>query len=127
MSYGFDFMFSFVPFIVTIGFLIILGLIIARLIQSGRTWSKNNNSPVLTVNAKVVAKRMSVNHHHHSGTNNMAGHSSSSTDYFVTFQVDSGDRMELRVPNSEYGMLVEGDTGSLTFQGTRYKGFVRTR
>ena len=127
MSYGFDFMFSVVPFIVTIGFLIILVLIIARLIQSGRTWSKNNNSPVLTVNAKVMAKRTSVSHHHHSGTNNMAGHSSSSTDYFVTFQVDSGDRMELRVPNSEYGMLVEGDTGSLTFQGTRYKGFVRTR
>jgi hypothetical protein len=52
-------------------------------------------------------------------------HTSSSTTYFTTFEVESGDRMELRVPEKEYGMLVEGDTGRLTFQGTRYKGFER--
>lgn len=35
------------------------------------------------------------------------------------------DRMELRVSGSEYGMLVEGDYGILSFQGTRYLGFDR--
>lgn len=50
---------------------------------------------------------------------------SSSTTYYVTFQVESGDRMELHVSGIEYGMLVEGDYGKLTFQGTRYLEFVR--
>lgn len=44
---------------------------------------------------------------------------------YVTFQVESGDRMELNVSGTEYGMLIEGDYGELTFQGTRYLGFVR--
>lgn len=52
-------------------------------------------------------------------------HTTQSTSYYATFQVESGDRMELHVSGAEYGMLAEGDTGKLTFQGTRYLGFVR--
>jgi hypothetical protein len=52
-------------------------------------------------------------------------HSSTSTSYYVTFEVESGDRMELHVEGHEYGLLVEGDKGDLSFQGTRYLGFVR--
>ena len=48
------------------------------------------------------------------------------TYYYVTFEVDSGDRMELGVEDAEYGLLVEGDRGRLTFQGTRFLGFERT-
>lgn len=40
--------------------------------------------------------------------------------YYATFQVESGDRMELSVSGTEYGLLAEGDMGKLTFQGTRY-------
>lgn len=77
---------------------------------------KNNNSPRLTVEAKVMSKRTAITHHHDS---------MSSTRYYVTFQVDSGDRMELPMTGSEYGMLAEGDVGKLTFQGTRYLSFER--
>ncbi len=45
------------------------------------------------------------------------------TKYFVTFEVESGDRMELQVEDFKYGMLVENDIGKLTFQGTRYVDF----
>ena len=48
------------------------------------------------------------------------------TSYYVTFQFDSGDRLEFSVEGTEYGMLAEGDRGKLTFQGTRYLGFERT-
>lgn len=82
-------------------------------------------SPRLTVDATIVAKRMDVTHHHHANPGNAAHHSSSSTCYYVTFQVESGDRMELQVKGNEYGMLVEGDYGKLSFQGTRYLGFER--
>lgn len=45
--------------------------------------------------------------------------------YYVTFQVESGDRMEMSVSGSEYGTLAEGDKGKLTFQGTRFLTFNR--
>ena len=49
--------------------------------------------------------------------------SHSSTWYYATFQVESGDRMELSIPDRDYGYLVEGDRGSLAFQGTRFLSF----
>ena len=33
--------------------------------------------------------------------------------------------MELHVAGHEFGMLIEGDRGMLTFQGTRYLSFER--
>ena len=84
-------------------------------------WNKNNHSPRLTVDAKVVAKRTNVSRHN---SRNHMTHTS--TTYFVTFQVESGDRMELLVPGQEYGLIVEGDSGKVTFQGTRFLSFQRT-
>ena len=128
MSTGFFNFFSIIPAIVSIGFIVILGFIIVVAVRGIGQWSKNNNSPVLTVEARVAAKRLAVSHStHHHGTDTSMHHTTSSTTYYVTFEVQSGDRMELRVPDGEYGMLIEGDKGSLTFQGTRYKGFERTR
>lgn len=83
-------------------------------------WHKNNNSPRLTVEATVVTKRT---HRSHSSNKNMH---TSSTWYYATFQIESGDRMELNVGGMEYGMLAEGDVGRLTFQGTRYISFERS-
>jgi len=40
--------------------------------------------------------------------------------------VESGDRFELQLQGQEYGLLVEGDRGKLTFQGTRFLEFQRT-
>ena len=54
-------------------------------------------------------------------------HHTTSTTYYATFQVQSGDRMELPVPATEYGLLIEGDEGDLTFQGTRFLSFDRRR
>ena len=91
------------------------------------TWHKNNQSPVLTVNAKVITKRTNVSTHHQHHGNNQGMHTSSSTSYYVTFEVKSGDRIELRVSGQEFGLLVEGDYGELTFQGSRYKSFERVK
>ena len=102
----------------------IFGMAIFTFIRGIGEWNKNNHSPRLTVDATVVTKRSQVSHHHHNASNN-AMHTTHSTTYYVTFQVESGDRMELMVNGSEFGMLVEGDYGKLTFQGTRYIGFER--
>ena len=119
-------MFSIFPVIFGIIFVLVIGLFIVRAVQGAAEWNKNNNSPILTVDSKVVSKRTSVSHHHHNSGNGM-DHTSTSTTYYVTFEFESGDRLELRVPHSEYGYLVEDDIGRLTFQGTRYKGFERYR
>ena len=39
-------MFTIVPVIVAIGFVIILGLIIYRAVQGAQQWKRNNESPV---------------------------------------------------------------------------------
>ena len=115
-------MFDILSFIVPIMFIVVFGIIIFSIIQGISTWHKNNNSPRLTVPAVIVAKRTDVSHHQHANAGDMSGahgfHTTSSTTYYVTFQ-------ELHVSGLEYGMLAEGDTGRLTFQGTRYLSFER--
>ncbi|WP_369284074.1 DUF2500 domain-containing protein [Oscillibacter sp. GMB15532] len=118
-------MFSIVPLFMGVIFIVMLGILITRAAKGAQQWKKNNNSPVLTVDATVIAKRSDVSHHHHTGANDMA-YTSSSTTYYVTFQVASGDRMEFTVQGTEYGMLTEQDFGKLTFQGTRYLEFERS-
>lgn len=121
---GFGFGFDMFGIMFTIVFILVMGMFIVTIVQGISQWNKNNNSPRLTVSAKVVAKRTNVSRHHHNGANGHP-HSTTSTTYYVTFQVESGDRIELRMTGHEYGMLVEGDEGRLTFQGTRYLGFER--
>ncbi|MCD8327314.1 MAG: DUF2500 domain-containing protein [Lachnospiraceae bacterium] len=110
-------------------FVFVIGTFVAAAVRGVSTWNKNNHSPRLTVRATVVSKRMDVRHQHHAHAGDVTGthgyYGTSATDYFATFQVESGDRMELAVAGSEYGMLVEGDEGNLTFQGTRYLSFIR--
>lgn len=116
-------MFSFIETIFPLFFLIVFGIIIFRIIQGIGEWHSNNQQPILNVDAIIVSKRAhnSVSSHNHNGHM----HDSTDTTYYVTFEVQSGDRMELRVPAKEFGMLVEGDRGNLIFQGTRYHGFDR--
>ena len=124
-----SYMFMMFEFMFPIIFVMVFGMIIFQFATGIGTWHKNNQSPRLSVSATIVAKRENITHHSHANAGDLSGthgyHSTSSTSYYVTFQVASGDRMELPVTGSEYGMLAEGDIGKLTFQGTRYLSFER--
>ena len=98
-------------------FFLVIGMFIITIIRNIGEWVNNNNSPCLSVPASVVAKRRTT-HHHHSN-----GHHHHTHSYYVTFQVESGDRMELKVRRSVCVQLIEGDAGTLSVQGTRYLGF----
>ena len=89
------------------------GIIISNLVKSGRQNRKNDASPRLTTDATVVTKRTQVRGDH------------AHTTYFATFQFESGDRLELQIPHDRFGYLVEGDSGKLHFQGTRFLDFER--
>ncbi len=82
----------------------------------------NNAQPVQAVPAAVVAKRINT---WGSSSANTGG--SVNTSYYVTFEMADGERQELGMGGRDYGLLVEGDRGTLSFQGTRYKGFDRSR
>jgi len=100
--------------------LLMIGIIAFHLVQNLRQWNKDNRSPKLTVPVTVIAKRddrrrrRNGDHVHHR------------TYYYATFQFESGDRMELELQGHEYGLIVEGDRGNLTFQGSRFLEFKRT-
>ena len=120
---GFNMGFGMFQAMFGIMFVLVMGVFAVTIVRGIGEWNKNNNSPRLTVPATIVSKRTHVSRHHHAGEHH---HSHTSTSYYITFQVESGDRMELHVSGSEYGLLIEGDKGNLSFQGTRYLGFERT-
>lgn len=106
--------FSIFPILFLAVFGLVFGMIISTLVKNGKQNRENNNSPRLSTEATVVAKRTKVWGDH------------SHTTYFATFQFESGDRLEMEIPHNQFGYLVEGDVGKLSFQGTRYLSFERT-
>ena len=111
--YGMTAMFYIVP-------VLMCAILIAGLVRTIKEWHHNEQSPRLTIPVTVVTKRTAYrramrNSHSINGR----------TNYFATFQVESGDRLELELSGSEYGLLVEGDKGKLTFQGRRFLNFER--
>ena len=128
--YGFDPMqgadpvFRLIETVGPIVFLAVIVLIVLFIAKGVMQWFRNNASPVLSVEARVVNLRMKVSGGMHTAGDNLSA-SGASTYYYATFEAESGDRMELAVGDEEYGLLAQGDTGSLTYQGTRYLGFQR--
>ena len=123
--FGFFNMFSIMSIIFPIMFILIFGIIIFTIIKNIGEWNSNNKQPVISVVAEIVSKRGHTSRSHHSHGSDM--HSSTSTSYYATFEVESGDRIELHIAAKEFGMIAEGDIGKLTFQGTRYHGFERIK
>lgn len=91
-------------------------IIVVLIVQAAKENRANDLAPIQTMLAAVVAKRTCV-----SGGGDMMA----STTYYATFEVETGERLEFRVPGREYGQLAEGDRGTLTYQRTRYHGFAR--
>lgn len=106
----FDLIFNLFPLF----FLLVLGLMIWIVVQNIRTSRQNDRSPKLEVDAIVVTKRTHVSY---DNTGTEVRMHTSSTRYYATFQVNSGDRMEFAISGQEYGQLAEGDRGTLHFQG----------
>ena len=99
-------------------FVLIAGAILYAIVQAITQAIKNTNSPILTVPAQIVAKRSEMS----GGQND----TSVRTSYYVTFEMQGGERREWDVASQKYGLLVEGDRGTLTYQETWFKDFTRS-
>lgn len=100
-----------VPILAILMPILVISLIVYSSVKQKRY---NDSQPRLDVQAKIIGKRTKVTGHDHARTH-----------YYITFQLNTNDRIELELNGEEYGMLVEGDMGELTFQGNRYLGFKR--
>ena len=125
----FDVMDSVFPILFGLVFCLVMGMFIYAIVHNVKEKRANDAAPVLTVEALVKTKRMDT--YHPSPTYDGDGHRTSSgsyhTSYYATFEVESGDRLELQVSDYEYGQLAEGDRGKLTFQRKRFLQFERER
>ncbi len=112
------------PYLFGIMFVTIFIIFVSILLSNLARKKQDDASPRLTVPAQVVSRRTELLRS--AGTRNMnMALGAGRTDYYVTFQVESGDRMEFQVEGTQYGMLVEGDRGQLSFQGKRFLDFTR--
>lgn len=117
-------MFDFFGKVMPIFFVVVIGIILLSVGKGILQWGRNNKQPVLTVDSRIVSKRNQISHHHNQDADDHLS-SYTKTTYYLTFEVESGDRMEFPVSGEQYGLCAEGDSGRLTFQGTRYMGFQR--
>jgi hypothetical protein len=121
-----SFMFSAIPVMIMTMFGLIFVIFVVSIIKGITNTARNAQSPVITVEAKVIGKRMEVSTHHHNNADNLAmSHDTSSTTYFITFETEHGERLELSLSGRMYGLIIEGDIGRLTYQGTWFKDFQR--
>lgn len=109
MAMGFGFVILLATLVLAAAIIIPISIAVSRAVT-------NNNAPKLHSGATVVTKRSQA-----------TGGSSSTVReiYFATFELPDTQRIELNMTGQQYGQLVEGDQGTLFWQGTRYQGFKR--
>ena len=96
--------------------IVIAGIVyvVVTMIRNGAAARRESRLPEQSEHARVVTKRTSVWGDH------------ASTWYYVTFELDSRERIELAVSDRDYGMLAEGDDGLLIHKGRIFVGFTRS-
>lgn len=115
-------MFDFAGTVMPIFIVVMVGILAVSAGRGLLQWSRNNSSPMLTSPAHIVSKRSELRQQQ---VQDESGTSRTSTIYYLTYELEGGTRMEFKVDGHEYGMSAEGDSGMLTYQGTRYYGFQR--
>lgn len=100
----------------TILFVVIGIILLVVIVQGIYNLLRNTSSPQTAREAFVISKRQ-----HISG----GGDYATRTNYYVTFEFTDGSREEFKVRSRDYGILVEGDRGTLHSQGSWFKEFNR--
>jgi|GEM_PF-1622740 len=106
-------------FIISILVIIPVAIIIALILSSNskaRIYGDKEKGPILTeMNAKVVSKSVGPHPSNKALTVNM-----------IVFELANGYRMDFAIKDSNlFGIIIEGDYGTLTYQGKRFIRFDR--
>lgn len=106
---------------------VILGMLVYLTLKGMKEKRANDAAPIVTVDAKVKAKRIAVHHSAHQQSMNgvplMA--KSHHTTYYATFALEDDQRLELQISEGQFQRLTEGERGKLTYQRKRFHRFER--
>jgi len=116
--YIFAVMLFFVFIIASIGFITVM-------FGSLQQWTYNN-LPILTVDAKVVSKRIKT-FQDTQGFGEMIPSYNYATFYYVTFELEDGSKLEFSITSVEYENMMEGDFGRLSYQESKYLTFEKSK
>ncbi|WP_059048970.1 DUF2500 domain-containing protein [Paenibacillus senegalimassiliensis] len=118
---GFD-IFSLAPIFIVIVFVIV----IVGIFTNGARYVKNASAPRSSRYARIISKRMDVQHNSSSPAGDHHVHTSSSrTYYYITLEFDNGERHEYLDVKKLYGLVAEGDVGYAAVQGDWIVAFER--
>lgn len=90
--------------------------VILRATTAMRQASRVTNSPERSAEATVLGKRIELPAIEGGRTGQR---------HFATFQLASGERIELELTGHQFGLLAEADQGTLRWKGPRYLDFDR--
>jgi len=112
----------------------VIGLFIYRVASVGRAKAKMAAAPEVQAHGRVVDKRVETLSPGHTGVAELGspnvvevpmGDGSAWQLYKVTFEQAGGERFELSVPPEQYGLIIEGDSGTVTMKGGDLLSFSR--
>ncbi|OWR27120.1 hypothetical protein CDO73_22985 [Saccharibacillus sp. O23] len=109
-----------IPFflIILLIFAVVIFVIVWAIVKSAREKRNNEAAGHSATAARVFGKREEMRG---------GGETRIRTTYYLTFELEGGERKEFEVPSELYGLTAEGDTGTLRFMGTKFEGFDRHR
>ena len=104
-------------------FAVAIGGITCQQIQKMRGSARNDTLPVLTTRATLVSKRKEIMAQ--PPGINPKNQIPPSTTFFASFRLPDSQTVEVQVDNVQFTALTEGESGRLTYQGTRFLSFVK--
>lgn len=105
-------------------FCIIIGLSLIIVI---RQWWKNRCSPLIVTQATVIDKRIEEHYIRSKRSAGIGYRTRKVRIYYITFNLEGGENIELRTNEIEYSELQYNDYGRLTFKGSKYMEFVKSK
>jgi hypothetical protein len=109
--------------IIGLFFAAVIGGITYQQIQKMRVSARNNALPILTSSATLISKRKDIIAQ--PPGINPKNQIAPSTTFFASFRLPDSQTVEVQVDNVQFAALTEGEQGRLTYQGTRFLGFVK--
>jgi len=115
-------------------FFAIIGVFIWRVAGVGRAKAQRAAAPEVQAQARVVDKRLETLSPGTAGPAELGssyvvqvpmGDNTAWQLYKITFEQPGGERFELSVPADQYGLIVEGDSGTVTMKGADLLSFTR--
>ena len=96
--------------LIVLGIVFFISIFVFLFLRTVKQNKKNNQAQLIEEEALVVSKRSQF---------------IKVTSYYITFQLSNGERKEFSVSAKNYGLIAEGDNGTLKYQGTRFVSFIR--